>query len=161
MAADPVVVSNNILKRAFNEKVDISPMKLQKILYFLASEYKKVTGINLFPEQFQAWQYGPVLYSVYSEFKNNGARPIRSYGKDSAGKSYVLSESDNPTFRACLDVVWNATKGMTAAQLSRITHTPGSAWDGVYGEGTYIGDEEVGNDNTYRQLLALPAIARG
>ncbi|CAB0981427.1 hypothetical protein FRC0507_00121 [Corynebacterium diphtheriae] len=158
MTASPVVVSNNILKRAFNEKIDISPMKLQKILYFLASEYKKKTGKTLFPEQFQAWQYGPVLYSVYSEFKNRGAKPIKSYGKDSAGKSYILSESSNPVFRSCLDAVWNATKDLSAAQLSRITHMQGSAWSGVYGQGTYITDEAVGADVTYRQLLGLTAL---
>ena len=36
-------VANNVLSRAFAEKISVSPMKLQKILYFVASEYQKTT----------------------------------------------------------------------------------------------------------------------
>lgn len=36
MAYSPTRVANNILERAFKEGIEVTPMKLQKILYFLA-----------------------------------------------------------------------------------------------------------------------------
>lgn len=62
------LIANNVLSRAFAKKAYISPMKLQKILYFVAAEYQKKAGQSLFSERFETWQYGPVLRSVYSEF---------------------------------------------------------------------------------------------
>ncbi|WP_268905973.1 hypothetical protein [Corynebacterium diphtheriae] len=41
MAYSPTMIANNILSRAFADKAYITPMKLQKILYFVASEYQK------------------------------------------------------------------------------------------------------------------------
>ena len=157
MTFAPVSVSNTVLKRAKAEGIDISPMKLQKILYFLASEYYKETGGKpLFPELFQAWKFGPVLYSVYSEFKNNGSSPISNYGKDSSGKSYVVRMETSPNFAACFDRVWKASKYRTAAQLSRITHSENSAWYDVFTEGEkWISDEAVGADSTYLKPLRL------
>jgi len=48
-----------------------SPMKLQKLCYY-AQGYAIAGGRELFPEDFQAWQHGPVvpaLYAKYSEYK--------------------------------------------------------------------------------------------
>ena len=38
------VVCNNILTRAFQENIPVSPMKLQKLMYFVSCEYVKATG---------------------------------------------------------------------------------------------------------------------
>ena len=55
-------ISNNLLQRAFTDKISISPMKLQKLLYFTYKHYLKSTnGIPLFAERFEVWKYGPVL----------------------------------------------------------------------------------------------------
>ncbi|QSQ96133.1 MULTISPECIES: Panacea domain-containing protein [Acinetobacter] len=54
----------------------LSPLKLQKILYYIASEYFKKSGKRLFSEDFQKWQYGPVVKDVYHEFKSSGFHHI-------------------------------------------------------------------------------------
>jgi len=64
------VVCNNILTRAFQENIPVSPMKLQKLMYFVSCEYVKATGKDLLSENFGVWQYGPVLPSLYDEFKS-------------------------------------------------------------------------------------------
>ena len=53
-------VGNTILKRARNDGIDITPMKLQKMIYIVYKEYLKQTGRSLFPERFEVWKYGPV-----------------------------------------------------------------------------------------------------
>lgn len=159
MAYSPVNVSNSILKRAFDEKVDVSPMKLQKLLFFVASEYAKRSGKPLLDGSFQAWQYGPVIRSVYDEFRSFGGRPIRSYGKDAEGKSYRVKESSDPNLQAALDTVWAAAKSRSAVALSRITHKPGSAWSHAYNYGGHITDDALKADTTYRADLGLPPIS--
>lgn len=52
MTYSATTVANNILQRSFAERRYMSPMKLQKILYFVAFEYQKRRGRPLFSEQF-------------------------------------------------------------------------------------------------------------
>jgi uncharacterized phage-associated protein len=156
MAFDTAQVCNNILTRAFRDDVPVSPMKLQKVLYFVASEYAKATGAPLLGEPFQQWDYGPVVRSAYSEFKPYGASRIRTYAKDSQGKAYEVNEAKNPKLSAVLDRVWSATKGLGAVELSRITHEENSAWWKAWRAGKrYIDDDEIRDDQTYRSRLNL------
>jgi len=45
-----------------------SPMKLQKLCYY-AKGYALAMDRELFPEDFQAWQHGPVIPSLYGKYK--------------------------------------------------------------------------------------------
>lgn len=158
MAFPATRVSNNILHRSFQEKVDVSPMKLQKILFFLATEYGKANPENpyLLNQQFQPWKFGPVLSSVYDEFKLFGSNPIKKYAKDADGSSTIVDETQNPVFKSVLDRVWLATRTMDAIRLSEISHVQGSAWWESWMEyNRYISEDAVVEDTTYKQLLGL------
>jgi uncharacterized phage-associated protein len=160
MAYSPVEISNNLLKRAFDEDVEVSPMKLQKLLYFTASEYAKRTQRPLLDGYFQKWAYGPVVRSVYDEFRSFGGRPIRSYGKDAQGKAYLVSEASDKDLKASVNDVWRAAKEMSAVRLSRITHLPDSAWAKT-SDNAPISEEDIRNDLSYCSALDLPrAIVR-
>lgn len=52
-----------------------SPMKLQKLCYY-AQGYLLAQGHELFPEDFQAWQHGPVIPSLYQRYRDFGWRSI-------------------------------------------------------------------------------------
>ena len=54
----------------------ITNIKLQKILYFLQIDYYRKFKVRLIKEDFYCWYYGPVLKSVYYEFKKYGILPI-------------------------------------------------------------------------------------
>lgn len=54
-----------------------SPMKLQKLCYY-AQGYLLAQGHELFSEDFQAWQHGPVIPALYAEHKDFGWRSISS-----------------------------------------------------------------------------------
>ena len=45
-----------------------TPMKLQKLCYY-AQGYALAEGKELFPEDFQAWQHGPVIFDLYSKYR--------------------------------------------------------------------------------------------
>jgi uncharacterized phage-associated protein len=103
-------------------------MKLQKLLYFTCKEYVRANGEMPFSEQFEVWQFGPVMPSVYAEFQTYGKKPIRRYCSDSVGDVYAVNEATNPKIRCALDSAWNAYKDFDAIRLSSMTHEDGTAW---------------------------------
>ena len=67
----------------FLSKSDLSPKKLQKLLYYaycwclaLLNENPKYIHVRLFNERIEAWVHGPVIPSVYSMYKSYGGENI-------------------------------------------------------------------------------------
>lgn len=76
LSSELEAVSNviiNIHRELFGESP--SPMKLQKLCYY-AQGYALAESEELFSEDFQAWQHGPVVYELYSKFKHFKWRQI-------------------------------------------------------------------------------------
>lgn len=141
---DPLVTSNNFLELAKRENITVTPMKLQKLLYFLYREYLRKTGEGLFADRFEAWKYGPVLAEVYSEFSHYRDKNISEYYKDSAGKSFKVNEETNPEFASALYCVWNKYKYYSGIDLSKITHLPGTAWRKAWeSDKQFLSDNEI------------------
>ncbi|MEH0147425.1 type II toxin-antitoxin system antitoxin SocA domain-containing protein [Corynebacterium sp. Q4381] len=157
MAYSPRVVANNILARAFEEKRLITPMKLQKILYFVTSQYsKKTEGDYLLEAPFETWAYGPVEYTVFDEFRTFSKKPITKYARDAAGNTLVVNESEDPYLREALDEVWEATRDKGAVFLSKLTHSEDSAWDKAYQNDCGVLDpHDIFEDDTYQDALGL------
>lgn len=57
MRMSATTVCNNILQRSLSENIPVTPMKLQRLLYFVACAYQKRTGSPLLAEQFEVWKY--------------------------------------------------------------------------------------------------------
>lgn len=121
-------LANNILMRSFKQNSPVTPMKLQKLIYFIFKQYYKEKNCRLFVEDFLAWPYGPVVQSVYDEFRSFGANNITKFAKDSQGNVFMASESADPDLSRIINSVWTRYLGVDGIQLSRITHLPGSAW---------------------------------
>lgn len=144
----PVFVANNFLRRGRAEDIDITPLKLQKLVYFLYKDYLKRTGESLFSEQFETWKKGPVVPSIYAEFSSYGKRSIRSYATDSRGKCYAVTETG--VFKECLDRIWRIYGDYSGEVLSALTHTEGSAWSKAKeNESRYLKDEDIKNEPEY------------
>jgi len=54
---------------------DITPLKLQKLLYYL-KVWGLIAGKNLFDGNFEKWPHGPVNARVYHKFKEFQSEPI-------------------------------------------------------------------------------------
>jgi len=123
-------VANNILGRAFNEGIHITPMKLQKLIYFTYKKYLQDSGgTPLFAERFEAWRYGPVVPSVYNEFSHYSDKPIKRHHLGRDGKPWSVDESSSLFFKAAFDFVWERYKKLTGIELSTLTHMPDTAWE--------------------------------
>lgn len=83
-------IANYIIEYSNEKSYSINNLILQKILYF-ANVIKIVdTKIPLFEEQMEKWKYGPVVPSVYHEYKRFGAFQIT---KQDIVKEYFCFEN--------------------------------------------------------------------
>ncbi|QAR36938.1 Panacea domain-containing protein [Lactiplantibacillus plantarum] len=74
---DPMDIANYLVVLANRSGKTITNLKLQKILYFVNAKYLVDNqGMALMDEKFQRWAYGPVMYNVYSNFRDCGAGAI-------------------------------------------------------------------------------------
>lgn len=160
MSYPAFAVANILIERSKMTGKPLTPLKLQKVMYFLTSEYAKETGgENLMLDNFQAWAYGPVVPAIYQEFKSFRANPITDYATDSQGYILKVTVAENPAFERTLSRVWGATASKTPTQLVVISQADGSAWSQTWndeaGDGDPIPFEAVKNDSTYKEYLGL------
>lgn len=109
---DVVKVASYLCKRYKEETGnDMDEMKLHKLLYFTQRECIIVMGEPMFPEQFSAWKYGPVMVSIRERYKNGTLNEelskqelekymqvfnsvFENYAKDSSWSLSVLSHGE-------------------------------------------------------------------
>lgn len=108
-----------VIARVFEKLEEVTPLMLQKLLYFIQGIYSAVYGEPLFEENCRAWVHGPVYPEVYDLFKDFKYNPI-----DDArfarleGASGSLSDQGKKT----VDLV-ACTFGMYGGKtLEKITH---------------------------------------
>lgn len=130
MCYPAVAVANTILDRAARKGVTgMTPMKLQKLLFFAQAWYmKNNAGKKLFPEDILKWQYGPVVGDVYREFSGFGANIITNYATDATGLIGIIPKTRTDLYEF-IDSILEAYGKYTAWQLSEITHAKNTAWD--------------------------------
>ncbi len=58
------------------EDSDLTPLKIQKLLYYAQGHILANLGKPLFKEDFVAWQHGPVIKKIYESFKHLGKEII-------------------------------------------------------------------------------------
>lgn len=147
MAYSAIAVANAFIEKAKSKGInDLSPMKLQKLVFFAQSWSLRLLDRPLVEDFFAKWQYGPVLPQLYHAVKDYGNRHISGLIStleftDDGGFSTVTPKVDDDIQYNCLiDNILDVYGSMTAAHLSKLTHLPGSAW-------SQTGDEQAVIDN--------------
>jgi uncharacterized phage-associated protein len=136
MTYTPQHIANYFLDRAREEGRDITPLKLIKLVYIAYGWNLALTGEKLFDEPIQAWQHGPVVPSIYHEFKHYRSDPIceESGLFDMETMEYVaprIPKSDTTT-NLIMEKVWAAYRGLSGWALRNRTHQAGTPWEQVY-----------------------------
>jgi uncharacterized phage-associated protein len=93
----------------------LTPLKLQKLLYFVQGWAVAEWGNPLFSERIEAWREGPVVPEVYQQFKGCERSPIQP-------PSVEVPSSLDEQERALIHSVWDAYKGHSAFALRDLTH---------------------------------------
>lgn len=99
MTYSAMQVANAFIQKAQEGKIPaLTPMKLQKLMFFAQSWYLKTFGMLLFNEAFARWQYGPVIPDLYQEFKTFGAGIITRFATDAVGNSPLIQDQNILSF---------------------------------------------------------------
>ena len=155
MAHNPKAIANYFIELSKKEDEFITPMKLQKLVYFAHGWYLALTGKPLINEKIEAWQYGPVVNSLYQEFKiygNNGitSPAIESRHLGNFRFANIIPTVEDDDVKKLLEKIWDTYGGYTGWQLSNATHLEGTPWSQVWGKdgvpsNTDIPDEKIKN----------------
>lgn len=95
------------------EREGVTNLKLQKILYLAQAYFLAKVGRPLFVDSIEAWEFGPVVPSVYHKLKKyKGEAMIATEDKAE------ISDED----KELLKKVWDAFGGYSASRLVDITH---------------------------------------
>ena len=142
-------VANAFLHCAKNDGVDdLDPLKIQKLVYCLHGWYLATQGEPVVGELYEAWPHGPVLSSLYHEFKLSGRKPIDRYADDidprTGEKESLMVANSDKQFYGVFNRVWDRYKDYTGIELSKLTHAPGTPWSKARKRGDdYIPDDEI------------------
>ena len=148
----PSHIANYFLACASDEKIDITPLKLMKLVYFAYAWYLHLTdGEELFSEEIQAWKHGPVIPSLYHEFKHFGlyGNIKNTYAtyidldnernltlQRPTIEANILESDDNLNSGIC--GVWFHYKNKTGDELESISHHKDSVWTEYYQAGKNV-----------------------
>lgn len=115
-------VSNKMLRvisYVFEKLEEVTPLMLQKLLYFIQGESYALNGKPMFCENCQAWVHGPVYPEVYDLFRDFKYNPI-----DDARFAILEGTEDELSHeeRMVVDLVVNTFGEYSGKMLERITH---------------------------------------
>lgn len=136
MTYTPQHVANFMLEKGEVDGIPITPLKLVKLVYIALGWHIALTGKLLFEEPVEAWKHGPVVPSVYHEFKHFKSGPISekssNFDLDSFEFTTPKIPSGDETTNLILSKVWAAYKRFSAWDLRNKTHESGGPWSKVY-----------------------------
>lgn len=151
MAYSAQAVANAFIERAQKGEIpDLTPMKLQKLLFYVQSWYLRDHDCTpLMDDHFARWTYGPVVPSLYHDLKTYGAKPVTSKIStalhDGNGFKIVTPSimSDDEEARQYIELVIATYGNLSGPRLSWLTHEKGTAWSMGPANGSFISRDEM------------------
>lgn len=92
------------------EKIVLTPMKLQKLLYYAQGYSYNWNGDKLFTDEIEASNSGPVVRNVYFKFKKYGQNKL----PESEGADIITTGERKETIQA----VWMGYKNVSGIELA-------------------------------------------
>jgi uncharacterized phage-associated protein len=105
-------VAEWILWLAAQKGIRLSPMQLQKHLYYAQGYSLGMTGDKLFGEPIYAWEHGPVVREVFHHYRRFGANKITPPARVEIP----------PDASGIIDVIVSEKGRATASELRNATH---------------------------------------
>lgn len=108
-------LAHNRIAEADEGAEKMSNLKLQKLLYYAQGSFLAVTEKPLFDDEIKAWQHGPVVESVYHEYKQYKSDGI-PFEDDFDASSFSNEENE------LLTSVYEEFGQFSAWKLRNMTH---------------------------------------
>ncbi len=106
-------IADTIIQLSRERGLEITNLKLQKLLYYAQAWMLACADRPLFDDDFEAWVHGPVVPRVFRRFKEYRWNPITAP---------VKPVVDDPALRDYLSEVVSKYGKLSATQLERLTH---------------------------------------
>lgn len=117
MSFNALDIANKVIINTDIDKGDIiSNLKLQKMMYYLQGFNLAFFEEKLFDDDIEAWQYGPVVPSVYYNFRDFGKGAILL--SEGVEEIALKNEEQEDMFRQVLDEYGK----FSAIRLMEMTH---------------------------------------
>jgi len=108
---------DSVIKYLLKELEEVTPLALQKMLYYSQDFYKIFYGKYLFDNDCEAWVHGPVYKDIYFKYRDYGYNPIED--KNLKFKNIELTEGE----KELLDSIIDNFGCYSAKTLERMTHS--------------------------------------
>ena len=108
----------------------VTPLQLEKLLYFAQGWHLARFGKPLFDDDFKAWTYGLVIPDLYHKYKVYGRNGIMREGFPCAAERFTPDE-----YELLLDVAREYMRYSTSG-LVQLSHEKGAPWDMTDNNGT-------------------------
>ena len=142
-----IAVANEFLDIAEKESKWITPLKLQKLVYIAHGWCLGLLDKPLIDESIEAWEFGPVVPSVYHKFKSFGNKPIteKGYINEYMGlkKNTPRIDVNDKTMKLFMDKVWEVYGKYDAWSLSSLTHQPDTPWHLANSQHNYFIHDDI------------------
>lgn len=150
MPYGPIKVANEFLRLAGQEVPPrgLTPLAVLKLVYIAHGWSLIHLQQPLLNEQAQAWQYGPVVPSLYHAIKQFGAGVVRSPIEGDTDPQQL-----SPDALALIAAVYKSYGHLSGVQLSNMTHQPGTPWSEAWsssGRNALISNNTI--QDHYRKL---------
>ena len=103
-------VANTFIFLALQEHIDISPIQLQKLTYFLYKEYLQRTNEKLFNEPSENGKYGPFLPSLHYKFSSFGDKPVIQFYRTATGHAEIIDLNLKNILSDSVKKIWEVYK---------------------------------------------------
>jgi len=119
----PTEIAKYFLMRAREDGELITPLKMQKLVYFAYVFYlvAKKGKERLFEEKIEAWPAGPVVPTLYRELKKYGSSPIDVENFVDITEQGFLDKF-GPEVKNILDKTYENCEKWTAFELVALSH---------------------------------------
>lgn len=108
-----------VIAYIFSALHEVTPLTLQKLLYYIQGNYVAIYNRPLFPGTCEAWVHGPVYRNVYNLFRDFKYNPIED-DRFAPLKDGVFPLE--PAAKAVVDRILNTFGMYSGKTLERITH---------------------------------------
>jgi uncharacterized phage-associated protein len=150
MGSKSLTVAQYLVLKA---KKPMSAQKLLKLCYIAHGHMLSKHGVPLLDEQVQAWQYGPVVESVYRSVRDYESRPVTTVHGSAIWAVDFTADEEAVMNQVLTDYAHVDAIGLAAAML--LKGTPWTITWSTYEQNTPISDELIAL--FYREQLALPS----
>ena len=142
--ASSLGIANEFIRRAYAHDRSITPMQVQKLVYFAHGMSLATLHQPLVADVFEAWRFGPVARPLYDALRQYGGTSILrliEYGDGSpfsaepGEEPVVASANPAPAQVRLINRIDTRFGGLPAFRLSALTHEAGSPWANVYRDG--------------------------